>query len=98
MGRRGYPYDNSKAESFMKTITVEEVYPKAYETAQPGPDGWQDAQRLDAKVGTLNSERRAPAWRDDVVQIRRKWHESAVVAPTDPELGKGVLLPAADRL
>ena len=32
MGRRGNPYDNAKAESFMKTLKVEEVYPMAYET------------------------------------------------------------------
>jgi len=32
MGRRGNPYDNAKAESFMKTMKVEVVYPMAYET------------------------------------------------------------------
>jgi putative transposase len=32
MDRRGNPYDNAKAESFMKTIKVEAVYPMAYET------------------------------------------------------------------
>jgi putative transposase len=32
MGRRGNPYDNAKAESFMKTMKVEAVYPMAYET------------------------------------------------------------------
>ena len=32
MGRRGNPYDNAKAESFMKTLKVEEVYPMEYET------------------------------------------------------------------
>ena len=32
MGRRGNPYDNAKAESFMKTLKVEEVYLMAYET------------------------------------------------------------------
>ncbi|WP_430702214.1 transposase [Mesorhizobium captivum] len=32
MGRRGNPYDNAKAESFMKTLKVEAVYPKAFET------------------------------------------------------------------
>ena len=31
-GRRGNPYDNAKAESFMKTLKVEEVYLMAYET------------------------------------------------------------------
>ena len=32
MGRRGNPCDNAKAESFMKTLKVEAVYPMAYET------------------------------------------------------------------
>jgi len=32
MGRRGNPYDNAKAESFMKTLKVEEVYLMEYKT------------------------------------------------------------------
>ena len=32
MGRRGNPYDNAKAESFMKTLKVEEVYLMASDT------------------------------------------------------------------
>jgi putative transposase len=32
MGRRGNPYDNAKAESFVKTLKVEAVYPMGYET------------------------------------------------------------------
>ena len=32
MGRRGNPYDNAKAESFMKTLKVEAVYLMAYES------------------------------------------------------------------
>ena len=32
MGRRGNPYDNAKAESFMKTLKVEAVYLMDYET------------------------------------------------------------------
>jgi putative transposase len=32
MGRRGNPYDNSKAESFMKTLKCEEVYLNDYQT------------------------------------------------------------------
>src|SRR5882757_5004510 len=32
MSRRGNPYDNAKAESFMKTLKVEAVYLTAYET------------------------------------------------------------------
>jgi len=30
--RKKNPYDNAKAESFMKTLKVEAVYPMAYET------------------------------------------------------------------
>jgi putative transposase len=32
MGRPGNPYDNAKAESFMKTLKVEAVYLMNYET------------------------------------------------------------------
>ena len=32
MSRRGNPYDNAKAESFMKTLNVEAVDLAAYET------------------------------------------------------------------
>lgn len=32
MSRRGNPYGNAKAESFMKTLKVETVYPTAFET------------------------------------------------------------------
>ncbi len=32
MARRGNPYDNAKAESFMKTLKVEDVYLAGYET------------------------------------------------------------------
>lgn len=32
MSRRANPYDNAKAESFMKTLKVEAVYPTQYET------------------------------------------------------------------
>lgn len=34
MGRRGNPYDNAKAESFMKTLKVEAVYIMNYETIE----------------------------------------------------------------
>ena len=32
MGRRGNPYDDAKAESFMKTLNVEAVYPMAFKS------------------------------------------------------------------
>ena len=32
MGRRGNPYDNAKAESFMKTLKVEAIYLMDYQT------------------------------------------------------------------
>jgi putative transposase len=38
MGRRGNPYDNAKAESFMKTLKVEAVYLMDYETFEDVTD------------------------------------------------------------
>lgn len=32
MSRRGNPYDNAKAESFMKTLKVEAIYPMAFQS------------------------------------------------------------------
>jgi transposase InsO family protein len=56
MGRRGVPYDNAKAESFMKTIKTEEVYLGGYETFtdvihaghrdREGADLWGQAKSL----------------------------------------------------
>ena len=34
MSRRGNPYDNAQAESFIKTVKYEEVYLNDYETYQ----------------------------------------------------------------
>lgn len=38
MGRTGNPYDNAKAESFMKTLKYEEVYLYEYETMEEAED------------------------------------------------------------
>lgn len=39
MGRRGNPYDNAKAVSFMKTLKVEAVYPMGFETFSDVAEG-----------------------------------------------------------
>jgi len=64
MSRRGNPYDNAKAESFMKTLKVEAVYPMAFETfddivEQPPRfiDGVYNQRRLHSALGYISPVR-----------------------------------------
>ena len=55
MGRRGNPYDNPKAESFMKTLKVEAVYPMANET-------FADATFRDSSTRSTTAAVSTPRW------------------------------------
>ncbi len=59
MGRRGNPYDNAKAESFMKTLKVEAVYRMAYET-------FEDVTATSHASSTRSTTRAAYTPRSDI--------------------------------
>ena len=68
MSRRGNPYDNPQAESFMKTLKVEDAYLHRPRVRWDTSDGLFDGPMEVTRWTTLRAER-SRAWRSERLRL-----------------------------
>ena len=95
MSRRGNPYENAMAESFMKTLKVEAVYLMEYETFDdvtadltvpaPSPVRFHPklAEVYKAKVESLSGALSDPEIRDEAFEIIRGLIQRIIIQPLE---------------
>jgi hypothetical protein len=93
MSRRGNPYDNAKAESFMKTLKYEEVYRSEYRDFEEAHKSSEVVVYVDHGVGDTNNVPFVPTF----IEVGDKGYSAGGAGKVVQKPGNNILSLSADK-